>query len=546
MAPAVTGTQEDGAPEPAATTSTWRRVVRRRDPGAPAGRPENLYRVVAGVALGVVLLAVLGAVLGPRWTPEPLERVIEVETARTSVGGAPSLRTYDVREVVVTVPLDGTSVQARISLPVGATGPLPGVVFVHGAGTGKFTQAFLAQARSLAEHGVVAMVPDKRLDTYTTRHRDYVAMAQDYLRSVDLLRDRPEVDPDRVSVYAESEGGWIAPVMAVEDPAIESVVLVSSPVVPPRQQAAFAVDAYLRNTGVPDAVFRAIPRAVGMTMPGGGFEYVDFDVEPWQRRMTQPVLVVYGTGDASMPIVQGALQVRDDVADAGNEDVTIRYYAEADHGIRVGGQVVPAFLRDLSGWVLGLPGTRDAEPHVAGAQPFQPYVAGPVPQPRWLRDGDVLLGLVVGAPALMLLAGAAVATTRVVHRTTRRRSPSRDASHAPRRFGRGVAVRLTALAATSVVTVLALIWYLVAIARLAMDYERNAWVVQGGWVAVRVLGVVAVLAAVLLARRVHDVHHAGTPVAPGAVRTLATWGVLTGSAVLLVVLAYWGVFQLGI
>ena len=107
-------------------------------------------------------------------------------------------------------------------------------------------------------------------------------------------------------------------------------------------------------------------------------------------------------------------------------------------------------------------------------------------------------------------------------------------------------MRLTALAASSVVTVLALIWYLVAIARLAMDYERNAWVVQGGWVAVRVLGVVAVLAAVLLARRVHDVHHAGTPVAPGVVRTLATWGVLTGSAVLLVVLAYWGVFQLGI
>lgn len=546
MVPEVTGLPQDGAPEPAAPTSTWRRVVRRRDPGAPAGRPENLYRVVAGVALGVVLLAVVGAVLGPRWTPEPLERVVEVETARTAIGGAPSLRTYDVREVVVTVPLDGTSVQARISVPVGATGPLPGVVFVHGAGTGKFAQAFTAQARALAEHGVVAMVPDKRLDTYTTRHRDYVAMAQDYLRSVDLLRDRPEVDPARVSVYAESEGGWIAPVMAVDDPSIEAVVLVSSPVVPPRQQAAFAVDAYLRNTGVPDAVFRAIPRAVGMTMPGGGFEYADFEVRPWQQRMTQPVLVVYGTGDASMPIVQGALQVRDDVAHAGNEDVTVRYYQDADHGIRVGGQVVPAFLDDLSGWVLGLPGTRDAEPRVAGAQPFQPYVAGPVPQPRWLRDGDVMLGLVIGAPALMLLAGAAVGVSRVVQRTTRRGGRRDAVEDRPRRFGRGVAARLTVLAAATVATVLALIWYLVAIARLAMDYERNAWVVQGGWVAVRLLGVVAVLAAVLLARRVHDVHHAGAAVAPGVVRGFATWGVLTGSAVLLVVLAYWGVFQLGI
>ena len=94
--------------------------------------------------------------------------------------------------------------------------------------------------------------------------------------------------------------------MAAQDPSIAFVVLVSSPVVPPREQAAFAVDSYLRNTGVPHGVFRAIPRAVGMSLPGGGFEYADFDVTPYQRQMRQPVFVVYGTGDASMPVIQGA------------------------------------------------------------------------------------------------------------------------------------------------------------------------------------------------------------------------------------------------
>ncbi|GIG39913.1 hypothetical protein Cph01nite_16750 [Cellulomonas phragmiteti] len=528
-----------------AVTSSGARAA-RPDGGRPrAGRLSSVYGLVASVALGSLLLAVVGAVTGPHWDPGPLEDGIEVATTDTAIGGAPEPGTYEVRTVDVSVRLDGTSVGARLSLPVGLAEAGPAVLFVHGAGTGRSTQAFRRQAQALAEAGVVAMVPDKRLDTYSTRHRDYVAMAADYHRSLDVLRDRPEVDPARVVVYAESEGGWIAPVMAADDPGIAGLVLVSSPVVPPRQQAAFAVDAYLRNTGVPHAVFRAIPRAVGMSMPGGGFEYADFDVRPWQQRLTQPVLVVYGTADASMPIVQGALQVRADAAQAGNRDVTVRYYADADHGIRVGGSPTPEFLRDLSGWVLGLPATGDGAPRVAGAEPSQAYVAGPVPQPRWLRDGTALLVLVIGAPALMVLCALAVAATRVVQRTTSARAGG-GAVRTPRRFAPGVAVRLAALGGVTVATVGALVWYLLSVARLALDYQRDAWVVQGGWLGVRVLGVGAVLVAVLLARRVHDARQEGVPVAPGVVRRVAAAGVLGGSAVLLVVLAYWGVYQLNI
>ncbi|WP_249670558.1 MULTISPECIES: alpha/beta hydrolase family protein [Cellulomonas] len=524
-------------------SGTLRRAPRPDDrPPRRGARFGSAYRLVASVALGALLLAVVGAVTGPTWDPAPLEEGIEVATADTAIGGAPAAVRYDVREVEVTVPLDGATVGARISLPVGVEEPAPAVLFVHGAGTGRYQRAFLKQARSLAEAGVVAMVPDKRLDTYSTAHRDYVAMARDYLHSFELLRDRPEVDPARVVVYAESEGGWIAPVMAAEEPAMAGVVLVSSPVVPPRQQAAFAVDAYLRNTGVPHAVFRAIPRAVGMSMPGGGFEYADFDVAPYQQRMTQPVLVVYGTADASMPIVQGALQVRADLAQAGNEDVTVRYYEGADHGIRVGGSPTEPFLRDLAGWVLGLPVTGDTPPRVAGAEPEQTYVAGPVPQPRWLRDGVALLVLVLGAPVLMLVCGLAVGVARVVERGRSRRDPAAPV----RRFAPGIAGRLVALGGVTVATVGAMVWYLLAVARLALDYERNAWVVQGGWIGVRVLGVGAVLAAVLLAHRAHDAREEGVPVAPGVVRRVAASGVVAASAVLLVVLAYWGVFQLNI
>lgn len=522
-----------------------RAVPHERRGGAP-------YRVVASTALGVVVLAVLGAVMGPQWDPVPLPDPLTVETTSTAIGGAPALRTYDVETSVVTVQLDGAEVDAQISVPVGLDEPAPAVVFVHGAGTGKFAQAFVEQARALAAAGIVAMVPDKRLDTYTTRHRDYVQMAADYESSVELLREHADVDPDRVGVYAESEGGWIAPVMAAQDPRIAFVVLVSSPVVPPREQAAFAVDSYLRNTGVPHGVFRAIPRAVGMSLPGGGFEYADFDVTPYQRQMRQPVLVVYGTGDASMPTVQGAEQVIRDTGVAGNGDVTVRYYEGANHGIRVDGDVSPQFLGDLAGWVHGLPATGASEPRIAGAQPVQTYVAAPVPEPWWLGDGDVVLGTVVAAAGLVVLAPLAVGGARAVEAVgarARRRGDHDDVPATrgrPARFGPGVAPRLAVLGAGSLLTVVALVVYLVSVARLALDYERNDWVVQGGWLAVRLLGVAAVVAAVLLARRVHRLAVAREPVAGGLLRVVAGWAVVVGSAVLLVVLAYWGVFQLGI
>ncbi len=512
------------------------------------------YRVVASTVLGVVVLAVLGALMGPQWDPVPLTDPLAVETPSTAIGNAPQLERYEVRQRVVTVELDGASVQAQLSEPVGATGPRRGIVFVHGAGTGTYDEAFYEQARVLAESGVVTLVPNKRLDTYTLRHRDYVQMAEDYARSVALLRSLPDVDPERVGVYAESEGGWIAPVMAANDPTIEFVVLVSAPVVPPRQQAAFAADNYLRATGVPHGVFRAIPRAVGMAIPGGGFEYIDFDVTSYQRRMTQPVLMVYGTGDSSMPIVQGAMQVIRDAAIAGSSDVTVRYYEQATHGIRVGGEIVPAFLRDMAGWVVGLPETAGAAPKVAGDQPTQTFLAMPVPEPRWLHNGDVVAVTLIASCLVVLVAGLVAPVARGAEALSARRrgapDPASGVDDRPpplvHRYAPGVARWAGALGIGVVVTVVGFVWYILAIARLALDYTSNGWVVTGAWIGVRALGILVVAAAVLLFRSIRRNRARGVPVAPGAARGIALVVMIAASAVLLVVLAYWGVYQLGI
>jgi len=493
------------------------------------------------------VLAALGALMGPQWSPFPMSDPLQVQSSATAIGGAPAAHVYPVTQRVVTVQLDGATVRAQISEPVGVSGPVAAVVFVHGAGTGSFEEAFTAQARALAASGVVTMVPDKRLDTYSLRHRDYEQMADDYEASVAYLRTQDGVDPARVGVYAESEGAWIAPVMVARDPGIAFLLLISAPVVPPRQQAAFATDSYLRNTGAPSGLFRAIPRAVGMSLPGGGFEYADFDVSSYQRQVRVPVFVAYGTADASMPMVQGAEQIIRDTAIAGNSDYTIRYYAGASHGLRVDDAIVPDFLRDMTGWVGGLPGTAHAYPRIAGEQPQQLYWATPVPTPRWLGDGARLLLAVEVAAGLVALAGLGWLVRTGVRRV--RRPPSTPGpAGAPGRPGPrgGAGRRAAALGWLALLTVGALVFYLVAVARLALGYERNVWIVQGGWVAVRLLGIAAVVAGVSLVDRVRSARAAHEPAAVGPGAVVFVWANVLGGVVLLVVLAYWGVYQLGI
>ena len=491
------------------------------------------YRIALTSAVAVVALGVVGVVAGPGWDPVPMTQTIDVETEDTTIGasqGTDPVGTYEVATSVVTVELSGQDIEARISEPVGADGPRPGVVFVHGAGTGRYEIAFLAQAEALASSGVVAMVPNKRLDTYSTRERDYTAMANDYLRSVELLRGLPGVDPDKVGVYGESEGSWVVPVMAADNPNVAFVVLVAAPVVPPRQQAAFAVDSYLRNTGVPVELLRSIPRFVGMEFPGGGFRYADFDVRPFQQRMRQPVLIVYGTGDAAMPTVQGALEVIDDLSTAGNPDWTIRYYEGADHGIRRDRVLVPEFARDLSAWVQALPASAAAEPRVAGAESYQRFVAAPVERPRWYAEGDLLVAG-MATSFLAILTGPVVWAVR---RLRGRKEPV---------LADGVAAPLFVMAAGAVLTLVLLVAYLLAVANLAQNYRTSTVLVQGGWLVLRMTGIASVVAGVVLVYRVLDGRRFGAVSAarsPAGEWTLSS--AVGGSLALIVMLSYWGVF----
>lgn len=488
-----------------------------------------------GLALTVAISAV-GAIAGPAWKPRVVESDLVSETSDTTVGSqvvTTPVGTYGVAHELHEIDLaPGVTITVQVRRPVGATGDRPAVVFLHGAGTATH-EGFPLQAEQLASAGVVAVVPDKRMDTYTTARRDYRGMAADYQRTVELARTLPGIDPARVGVYAESEGAYIAPIMAAEDPATGFVVLVAAPIVTPREQGAFATDSYLRNVRVPSALFRVIPRALGAELPLGGIDYVDFDPQPYHQRMTQPTLLVHGTADAAMPIVEGTEQLIADLAVAGNDQWTARFYAGANHGIKIGDSLAPGFADDLARWIQGLPATATAEPRIAGDQPVQRHGADPVPAPYWFASGNNIIAGFAVPLGLLVLGPASYAVVAVVRRV-RGRGPLPQ-TMAP---GLGRWLGASAVAATGTWVVFAA--YVRQVADYAFNYRSNPVFTYGAFATEWALALGTAILLAGAAERAWEQRQSGTALSVPA--AITTGGTLTGVLGLLVVAAYWSGF----
>ncbi|MGO1591984.1 MAG: alpha/beta hydrolase family protein [Ancrocorticia sp.] len=484
----------------------------------------------------VLILGMWGSWAGPGWNPQPMRSLIVPETSNTSIttlADTPDLGSYDVNSEVVSLTLrDGTEIPATLRTPAGFEGLAPGMVFVHGTGTDSYKN-FTREAEAISSAGIVTLVPDKRTENYTATHRDYLEMANDYEDAFEDLRGRSGVDPKRTGLYAVSEGSSIAPIVAARNTSVNYVALISAPVLPIREQGALAADSYLRNLGAPEQILSAIPKLIGQDFGEGTLEYIDFDISDYQKQMSMPVLMLYGTGDMSMPTVQGPVITREDLREGGNTDLTVRYYAEADHGLQVDGVLDMDAMQDTSDWVNGLPYTADAAPRIAGDQPQQDYMAASVSQPPWFASGEVALwGLIVGL-SLTLLGALLTAIGGISFRRKKLLNF----------HGCGSVVHLASLSV--VLAWVATVGYTLLVVALAVSYEQNRWIVQGGWLLVQLIGLVA---AWMVTRVPFAWHKAHYPTDGSANHTLSGFAntiviiSFLAQATLLFTLAYWGVY----
>jgi pimeloyl-ACP methyl ester carboxylesterase len=295
---------------------------------------------------------------------------------------------------------------AGLLLTPATAGPHPALVLIDGSGAGDRQSGCLPAVREhLVRQGLAVLVYDKPGcggSSGDWRRQTFVRdRASEALAALRYLQGRPDIRPARVGLWGISQGGWVVLLAAARSPAVAFVVAVSAPGVSPAEQIVYELEHQLPLAGYPPAqVAQAaafVGRLWGLLREDAPFARVEpllaearsapwyavlaqrgeLDAEAWAwhrqddflydpapalAQVRCPVLAIFGEDDHLVPVRESAAVFRRALADAGNGDVTIRIFPQADHGIRPpsGAGFAPGYLDLMATWVRRRVG--DTEP----------------------------------------------------------------------------------------------------------------------------------------------------------------------------------------
>ena len=268
----------------------------------------------------------------------------------------------------------------------------PAVVLVHGAGPG-----IRSNSRGLADffalNGVATLVYDKRgcgTSTGDWRKSGFDDLAGDALAGLELLKNRPDINPHQIGLWGISQGGWIVGLAAARSTNVAFIISVSGPGITPEAQGAFVVEHRMKAAGFSEAdlhealslyrlnsrctqtgsgwdEFEAAHKAaqnkswynddLNADAPGANKQWQliwDYDPVPVLRKVHCPVLSIFGELDPLVPVQKSADIWKTALTEAGNQDVVIKIFPHADHGIRDtrNGIEPPDFFTLQRDWLL--------------------------------------------------------------------------------------------------------------------------------------------------------------------------------------------------
>ncbi|WP_198953151.1 alpha/beta hydrolase family protein [Kitasatospora sp. CB01950] len=304
--------------------------------------------------------------------------------------------------------VDGVTLHGELIAPQGANGA-PGLAMVGGAGPVTMDELRPA-AEAFAAHGIPTLIWDKRTAGYSTLRRDYDRLADDALAAAQLLRSRPEIDPNRVGLWGLSEGAWVATLAAGRTPSDVSFVLTAGAVgLTPARQQAWAYGEFLRHAGITGSLVPTMQSTLIRQLAAAGlFPEADYDPVPAWERIHQPVLAEWGTLDREAVPAESERIVREALDRAGNRHYTIRTVPDVRHNLRRSfadgfdrSPQLPDDYADFeSRWINGLASGLPAAS--ADTAPAQEYASRPLAplhwyEPPWLQaalTGVCLIGFV--------------------------------------------------------------------------------------------------------------------------------------------------------
>ncbi|WP_051725550.1 MULTISPECIES: S9 family peptidase [Streptacidiphilus] len=291
------------------------------------------------------------------------------------------------------------AVSGTLSLPVGpgsgpGSGPWPAVVLLSGGGafdrdgSSGPNKPLKDLAWGLATRQVAVLRFDKATFKHPHRLPADFTMADEYLppalAAVRLLRDRPEVAPDRIHLLGHSMGGKAAPRIAAADPSIAGLVLLAADA-QPMHQAAVRVARHLAalspGTGADQAVAaltrqaelvagsELTPDTPSELLPLGlsaafWLDLRGYDPVATAAGLTCPMLILQGGRDYQVTVADDLTRWQAALAD--RPEVTIRIHQNANHFFFPGsgpatpaeyarpGHVGPAVVDEIAAWLTAV------------------------------------------------------------------------------------------------------------------------------------------------------------------------------------------------
>ncbi|MGE5802907.1 MAG: alpha/beta hydrolase family protein [Gemmatimonadota bacterium] len=274
---------------------------------------------------------------------------------------------------------------------------VPAVVFLHGSGPeGRWASRFLAS--QLATHGIAALIWDKRgvgQSRGDWRQATPADLAGDAAAAVARLRAEPRIDTTRIGIHGHSQGGTLAPMVAVQSPGVAFVIAsagaglpmdsveifsVLNSILPEAKTTRDSADARAYTGELVAVAYQGRPRArldslvtafqgrpwyFAPPAPDNSYwtfsrEYARFRPLDWWARVRVPVLLIYGAADQRVPARASAERISATVQrNAADVDLTIRILPGADHTFRLapgpGGwpRTAPDYVPTLLHWLGG-------------------------------------------------------------------------------------------------------------------------------------------------------------------------------------------------
>lgn len=148
------------------------------------------------------------------------------------------------RELEVTLQTGEYRLPGLLTLPIG-NGPFPAVLLVHGSGPNDRDETIFGNkpfrdlAEGLASQGIAVLRYDKRTKVYSEQMAALAnqitvqdEVIDDALTGLELLRSRPEIDPQRIYLLGHSLGGMLAPRLASQSPDLAGLIILAGPTRP--------------------------------------------------------------------------------------------------------------------------------------------------------------------------------------------------------------------------------------------------------------------------------------------------------------------------